>query len=422
MALSSIWTKTQIKNIHQKSEEGKYQLRGFGANMPYPNLDDLLIVPAQLHKTAYDKYREKIDSKVVIGENLKRPMELEVPLFIAAMSFGAISKPGKMAFAKGISKLGGAHFTGEGGYLKEERELCDKYGGKLVVQWSTGRFGVNMDYMKVADAVEIKLGQGAKPGMGGHLMAEKINEKIAETRGIHQDTDALSPCRHLDMESPDDLKKHVELVRELTNHEIPVIIKLGPGDIYEDVKLAIKAEPDAVAIDGGEGGTGCAPHIVAEHAGVPTLGVFEPAMRAFKETGAKERGIKFLVMGGIRNGADVYKALALDADACGLGTAAMIGIGCTGCQQCHTGTCPYGIATQDEEKTAKLDAEEAGDRLANYLQATREELITLTALSGHNDTHEISKNDLVAKNINASAITGVKLIGYDKPVTAWFDK
>lgn len=422
MTQSSIWTKNIIKNIQQKGEEAKYQLRGFGANMPYPNLDDLLIVPAQVNKVAYDKYREKIDTKVVIGEDLKRPLELNVPIFIAAMSFGAISKNGKMAFAKGASQVGIATATGEGGRLKEEREICDKYGGKLIVQWSTGRFGVNMDYLKEADAVEIKLGQGAKPGMGGHLMAEKINDKIAETRGISEDTDALSPCRHLDMESAEDLGKHVKLLRELTNYEIPIIIKLGPGDIYEDTKIAIEAEPDAVAIDGGEGGTGCAPHIVAEHAGVPTLGIFEPAMKAFNDTGAKEKGIKFLVMGGLRNGADMYKALALGADACGIGTAAMVAIGCIGCQQCHTGTCPYGIATQDEEKVAKLDPEEAGDKLGNYLRATVDEIVSLTALSGHNNPDDVSKNDLIATNINASAITGVKLMGYDKPVTSWFEK
>ncbi|MCL6451182.1 MAG: FMN-binding glutamate synthase family protein [Acetobacteraceae bacterium] len=419
MPRSAVWTPDVIKEIREKSKTGKYINRGFGANRPLPSLDDLMVVPAQLYgPAAVDRYREEVKTRVVIGERLLKPLVLETPVFIPAMSFGAISKAGKMAFALGAAKAGTATNTGEGGALPEEREVTRSEGqGKLIVQWSTGRFGVDVDYLRMADAIEIKIGQGAKPGMGGHLLAEKVSPAIAEIRKIPVGTDALSPCRHLDTDSPEDLRLHVELLREATDYQIPIILKLGPGRVYEDVKLAVECGVDAVAIDGGEGGTGCAPEVASEHAGIPTLGLFGPAMRAFKETRARERGIKLMVMGGIRNGADVYKCLALGADAVGMATATMIAAGCIGCQECHTGTCKQGLATQAAD--AAMDWRDAGQKLANFLKVTTEELKTLVALSGHDNIDQLSPDDLVALDINAAAMTGVKLIGYDRPLPWW---
>lgn len=413
MAQSNVWTKEVVQDIKRKSREGKSGMRGFGTNRSVPGLDDLQIVPGQLDKPPYDKYREAINTQVTIGEGLNKPLVLDSPLMIAAMSFGAISEPGKLAFAYGAALTGIATNTGEGGMLDKEEEIVHRHGydGKIVSQWSTGRFGVSADYLRASDAVEIKIGQGAKPGMGGHLMMEKITPKIASIRGLSSESDALSPCRHLDIDTPKDLKKHIAMIREVTNNEIPVIIKLGPGDVYEDVRMAVELTPDAIAVDGGEGGTGCAPSIVLEHAGVPTLGVFSAATQAFQDTRAREYGIKLIVSGGIRHGADAYKALALGADVVGIGTGAMVAIGCTGCQMCHTGTCPEGIATQKSELTDKLDWQVAGENLAQYLQTMEQEIITLSALSGNKNVNKLSKDDLVALNSNAADITGVKLMG-----------
>ena len=413
MSLSHIWSKEAIKDIKQKRDKGKYQLRGFGTNRYIPSFDDLQVVPGQLSKSPYDKYREEINTRVVIGEDLDHPLVLDFPVMISAMSFGAISEPGKLAFARGAALAGTATNTGEGGMLDKEREVAqDKnYRGKIISQWSTGRFGVNVDYLQNSDAVEIKIGQGAKPGMGGHLMMEKITPQIATIRGLSVHSDVLSPCQHLDVDSPEDLKKHITLIREVLGKKTPVIVKLGPGDIYEDVRMAVDLKPDARAIDGGEGGTGCAPEVVIEHTGVPTLGVFALATKAFQETRAREKGIKLIISGGIKHGADVFKALAMGADAVSVGTGAMIAIGCTGCQQCHTGTCPEGIATQKEDKTSKLDWEQAGQQLGNYFEAIKEELVTLTALSGNDNVGELSKEELVALNLDAAEITGTKLIG-----------
>jgi len=411
-----VWTKDMVREIQRKAETGAYVVRGFGSNIPYPSLDEILIVPAQLHgPPAVDKYREEVRTQVVIGPDLPRPLVLEAPVHIAAMSFGAIGPNGKTALAYGAARMGIATNTGEGGMLPSEKEACRRYGdGKIIVQWSTGRFGVSADYLRAADAVEIKLGQGAKPGMGGHLMAEKVTEEVARIRGIPLGTDALSPCRHLDMDGLHDLANHVKLIREVTDYQVPVLIKLGPADVYEDVKQAVEAGADAVVIDGGEGGTGASPEVASDHAGVPTLGLFRPALRAFEDTRARERGIKLIILGGIRHGADVVKALALGADAVGVATGAMIAMGCTACELCHTGTCPKGIATQDPAR--QVDVEEAGERVYNYLKAMNEEIKILTALSGHNDIAALGPDDLVATTVRASAVTGLKLIGLDRPV------
>lgn len=421
MSPSLLWAKPVVRSIWKKAKTGEYLVRGFGTNRPYPNLDDLVVVPAQLTgPAAVDKYRESINTRVIIGEDLARPLVLETPVFIAAMSFGAISKPGKLAFAYAAAKAGTATNTGEGGSPPEELQACREGGeGKIVAQWSTGRFGVNTEYLRMADAIEIKIGQGAKPGMGGHLMAEKVSPEVARVRGIPLGTDALSPCRHLDVDSVDDLKKHVQLLREITNYEIPIIIKLGPADVYDDIVKAVELGADAVAIDGGEGGTGCSPAVASDHAGVPTLGLFAPAVRALRDTGAAERGIKLMLMGGIRDGADIYKAIALGADCVGIATAAMIAIGCTACELCHTGKCQPDIATQKPDEEIRLDWRRAGGELFNYIKAITEELKVLTALSGHGDISELSPEDLVAMTYDASAITGIKLMGLDRPVPLW---
>jgi len=348
----------------------------------------------------------------MIGEGrVKKPMVLDIPIVLGAMSYGALSKNAKMALAKGTAQVGSAANTGEGGSFPEERELAKN----LIVQWSTGRFGCTTQYLKTADAIEIKIGQGAKPGMGGHLLSKKVTPEIAKIRGIPVGTDALSPCRHLDMTQPGDLAKHVELLREVTDWQIPILIKLGPGNIYNDVKFAAEAGADAIAIDGMEGGTGASPEITTEHAGIPTLGCIAPAVKALEDSGFKDE-IKLILLGGIKTGADATKAIAMGFDIVGMASAALIALGCRVCKQCNTGKCVYGIATQDKELTQRLDVDEGARRIVNFLTAMAEELKILTMLAGYDDVYELTKDDLRALNREAANITGVKLIGVEDTI------
>jgi len=428
-----LWTFQAIEEVHYKAETGKYLLRGFGTMGLMPHFDDLVIVPAQLYPPApKDKYREECSMDVVIGEGrVKKPLKLKIPIMFAAMSYGAISKEAKIALSIATAKMGIAACTGEGGSFPEEYYLVHGYkneedfkrgkktykpGGRLIVQWASGRWGVSIDYLNRSDAIEIKIGQGAKPGMGGHLLGEKVTEEIAKIRGIPVGTDCLSPCRHYDIyDVKEDLKKQIELLRDVTGYEKPIIVKLGPGRVYKDVKLAAEAGADAIAIDGTQGGTGAAPEMAIQAAGIPTIGCIPLAVRALEDLGLRDE-VKIIAMGGIRNGADAVKALALGADCVAIASAALIAMGCRVCTQCLKGRCPYGITSQDPELRKRLQPEKAAERLVNFLKAMEEEIKMLTMLSGHDDIHQLSKEDLRAIDVNVAAITGVKLAGSEKNV------
>ena len=232
----SIWDPNTIANIRFNSKAGKYALRGFGSERKLPNFDDIIILPAQSSVAPVDKYREVCNTHFVLGTRFaEKPLELSTPVLIAGMSFGSLSEECKLALAKGTSLVGSLANTGEGGMLPGERKLAKN----LTVQYSSGRFGVSADYLNSADAIEVKIGQGAKPGMGGHLLAEKVSPKVAEIRGLPVGTDALSPCRFLDATQDGDLAKHIELLREVTDWQKPIIVKLGPGRVDEDVRIAV---------------------------------------------------------------------------------------------------------------------------------------------------------------------------------------
>jgi len=321
------------------------------------------------------------------------------------MSFGALSRESKLALAKGSAMVGSCANTGEGGMLPEERELADK----LIVQYSSGRFGVSSEYLNVGDAIEVKIGQGAKPGMGGHLLAEKVSPEVAKIRGIPEGTDALSPARFLDATDRKDLAKHIELLREVTDWKVPIIVKFGPGRVYDDVRIAAEAGADIIAVDGMEGGTGAAPEVVIEHTGIPTLSALVQAVNSLKDMGLKDE-IDLIITGGIRSGADVAKAMAMGADAVYIGTGAMIAMGCRACRMCYTGKCPVGVATQDPELRKRLDVDTAARRVANYIKAMTEETKMLAQLAGHDDIRQFNPDDLRALDTNTAAITGLKLI------------
>jgi len=404
----SIWDPRTIADIRFTSKAGKYVLRGFGTERRLPNFDDIIILPAQASIAPVDKYREACNTGITLGTRYaEEPLVLETPVMIAGMSFGALSKECKLAFAKGSSMVGSCANTGEGGMLPEEREYADK----LIVQYSSGRFGVSTDYLNVSDAIEVKIGQGAKPGMGGHLMAEKVSPEVAEIRGIPLGTDALSPARFLDATKDGDLAKHIELLREVTDWRVPILVKLGPGRVDEDVRIAVEAGADIISVDGMEGGTGAAPEVVIEHTGVPTLASLVQAVRSLEGMGMKDK-IDLIITGGIRSGADVAKAMALGADAAYIGTGAMIAVGCRACRMCYTGKCPVGVATQDPVLRERLDVDLGAIRIANYIKSLTEETKMLAQLAGHDDIRKFSVDDLRALDTNVAAIAGVQLIGF----------
>jgi len=400
------WDKQAINAIKQKAETGKYIVKGMGSRRNLPHFDDLVILPAQISRPPIDNYREPCETKTNIGGRFtERPLEMDSPIIIGAMSYGALSKEAKIAFAKGCSRLGIPVNTGEGGMLPEER----KYASKLIVQYASGRFGVSSKYLNRADAIEIKIGQGAKPGMGGHLMGEKVNADVSKIRGIPEGTDALSPARHMDIVGPEDLSFKINQLREITDWKIPIIVKFSPGRVGSDVKIAAKAGADAVAVDGMQGGTGAAPDIGIEHAGIPTIAAVVQAHKALVEMKVRNE-VDLIVSAGIKDGADIAKALALGADAVQITSAAMISVGCIMCRQCHTGKCPVGITTQDTELRKKflVDAE---DKFVNFMSVTVKELKMLTQLAGLTNVHNLDVDDLRALDYNTSMITGVDLIG-----------
>lgn len=428
----SPWTFPQIEEIHHKAQSGQYMLRGFGTMGYAPSFDNITVVPSQIASPApRDKYREECNMEVIIGEDTcENPMRLQYPFLFPAMSFGALSREARMALSIGSAQTGIMNNTGEGGLLEDETWLIKGFenrertlkrwepGGYLVVQWSTGRWGVSADYIRAGDGVEIKIGQGAKPGMGGHLMGAKVTEEIAAVRGIPVGSDALSPCRHYDVQDLEDMKRMVAFVRDVTDYQVPILFKLGPSRPYEDVKACIEAGADAISIDGLVGGTGASPSIVTQGVGIPTVALIGPSVRALKDMGV-HRKVKLFVLGGMRSGLDAYKALAMGADGVGFGAAAEIAMGCRACMACSTGKCAYGITAQDPELRARLHPEEAGDRLANFIRATAEEIKILTMLSGHDDIRDLSEEDLRATELNVAAITGLKLIGYEKRLPWW---
>ena len=287
------WTLGTVEEIHHKALTGSYMLRGFGTMGQTPHFDGIVVVPSQLASPApRDKYREECNMEVVIGEDTcESPIRLQYPFIFPAMSYGALSKEAKLALAIAAAKTGIMTNTGEGGVVEEEpyyangHEKADRKrkiwapGGYLAVQWSTGRWGVSADYLNAGDAVEVKIGQGAKPGMGGHLLGDKVTEDIAAIRGIPVGSDALSPCRYYDVLELEDVNKQVEFLRDITNYEKPILMKLGPSRPYEDVKAAALAGVDAISIDGLVGGTGCSPEVVTQGVGIPTIALIGPEDR-----------------------------------------------------------------------------------------------------------------------------------------------
>ena len=416
-----------MEDIHEKAQLGRYRIRGFSTFQKVTHFDDLTFLSTGLTRFPLEGYRESCNTRTVIGaRHASEPLVLETPIYITGMSYGALSKNAKWALGKGAAMVGSASCTGDGGMLQEERDASDK----LIYQVLPSRYGFNPHHLAQAQAVEIVVGQGAKPGTGGMLMGVKVLDHIAEMRDLPAGIDQRSPTRHPDFLGPDDLIIKIEQLREATDGRVPISIKLGACRVSDDVKLAAKAGADAIVIDSMVAGTGASAEILLDHSGIPTVPAIVMAREALRELGL-DGTVSLIASGGIRNGADAAKALALGADAVAIGTAALIALNCNReipesdfqaemglpaglCHHCHTGKCPVGIATQDPELVKRLDPDEGAERVANFLSSMTMEMALLTRSLGKGDVRSLEPEDLAALTIEASAMARVPLVGTNK--------
>ncbi|MBM3734302.1 MAG: FMN-binding glutamate synthase family protein [Acidobacteria bacterium] len=425
---SGIFTPAVIDDIQTKAASGLYQIRGYGTlrQRRWATFDDLTFLPCSLTRIPLEGYREKCTTAVTLGTRYaKRPIQLDVPIMITGMSWGALSLNAKVALARGARAAGSSNTTGDGGMLMAERENSRT----LIYEVLPSRYGINIHHMLMADGIELTIGQGAKPGTGGLLLGSKVSEVIARQRDLPAGVDQRSPARHPDFLGPDDMIVKVEELREATNGEVPIFVKMGASRVYDDVKLAAKAGADVIVVDGMEGGTGASPAILQEHTGIPTLAAVCEA-RAALEDMALYGEVQLVIAGGIRDGVDAAKAIALGADACYIGTAALIALNCNrplhvedyakigaapyACHHCHTGLCPVGVTTQDPELMRRLPIDEAAERVSNLLHAMTLEIQMLARACGKSDVRRLEPEDMAALTTEASAICGIPLAGTRK--------
>ena len=423
---SATFDRQTMSEIRRAAATGIYDIRGAGAKRKLPHFDDLLFLGASVSRYPLEGYREKCGTDVVLGTRFaKKPIYLKTPVTIAGMSFGALSGPAKEALGRGASAVGTSTTTGDGGMTPEERGQSTT----LVYQYLPSRYGMNPDDLRKADAIEVVIGQGAKPGGGGMLLGQKISDRVAKMRCLPKGVDQRSACRHPDWTGPDDLEIKIAEIREITDWEKPIYVKVGATRPYFDVALAVKAGADVVVLDGMQGGTAATQEVFIEHVGIPILAAIRPAVQALQDLGM-HRKVQLIVSGGIRNGADVAKALALGADAVAIGTAALIALGdndphleeeynklgttAGAYDDWHEGKDPAGITTQDPELMKRLDPVKAGRRLANFVSVMTMEAQVIARACGKSHLHNLEPEDLVALTVEASAMAKVPLAG-----TSW---
>jgi glutamate synthase domain-containing protein 2 len=421
--------------IRNAAAHGLYEIRGMGAKRKLPNFDDLVFLGASLSRYPLEGYREKCVTKTILGTRFaKKPIELEIPITIAGMSFGSLSANVKEALGRAATEVGTSTTTGDGGMTPEER-LSSK---TLVYQCLPSRYGFNPDDVRKADAIEVVIGQGAKPGGGGMLLGQKVSARVAGMRTLPEGIDQRSACRHPDWTGPDDLAIKIQELREMTDWEKPIYVKVGATRTFNDVKLAVHAGADVVVVDGMQGGTAATQTCFIEHIGIPTLAAVRQAVNALEDLDMKGK-VQLIVSGGVRTGPDVAKALAMGADAVAIGQGVLIGLGCNGetyfkdgahhdasadyaalgtsagfCHHCHTGKCPVGITTQDAILEQRLQPEIGAKHLKNYLKTLNMELTTIARACGKQNVHHLEREDLVALTVEAAAMAGLPLAG-----TSW---
>jgi glutamate synthase domain-containing protein 2 len=419
---SHVWSPEKIEDIQRKAELGRYVMGAYSTTRRLPTFDDLTFIPCTLSRVPLEGYRERCETRTVLGTRASKPVVLETPICISGMSFGALSANAKEALGRAATIVGTSTTTGDGGMHPRERSASKT----LVYQVTPSHYGNNPHHMREADAVEIVIGQGAKPGTGGVLLGFKVSDEVARMRDLPVGVDQRSPVRHPDFIGADDLRLKIEEIREVTNHEVPVYVKLGACRVFDDVRLAAKAGADVIVIDGMEGATAASPLLLLDHTGVPTLAAVVEAREALIDIG-RYGDIQIVIAGGISSGVDAAKALALGADAVYIATAAMIALNCNAplyeedyaklgvrpgtCRECHTGLCPVGITTQDPELAARLEVEAATERVVNFLNATTMEIQMLARCCGKSDIHNLEPEDMRSLTLEAEAITGVPLVG-----------
>jgi glutamate synthase domain-containing protein 2 len=417
-----------IEDIQTKAETGLYRIRGYGTLRPrhWATFDDLTFLPCSLTRIPLEGYREKCSTTTVLGTRFaRRPITLDIPVMITGMSWGALSYNAKVALARGAASVGSSNTTGDGGMLMAERENSKT----LIYEVLPSRYGINIHDMLQADAIELTIGQGAKPGTGGMLLGSKVSDVIAKQRDLPVGVDQRSPARHPDFLGPDDMIIKIEELREATDWQVPIFVKLGATRVFDDVKLAAKAGADVIVVDGMEGGTAASPAILQEHTGIPTLAAVCEA-RAALEDCRLYGDVQLIIAGGIRDGVDAAKAMALGADAVYIGTAALIALNCNKslyvgdyhtlgtepgyCHHCHTGRCPVGITTQDPELMQRLDIDQGAERVGNLLRVMTQEIQMLARACGKADIHHLEPEDMAALSLEASAICRIPLAGTRK--------
>ena len=422
------WTFSNDVNaeIRRAAATGIYDIRGGGSKRHLPHFDDLLFLGASISRYPLEGYREKCATDVWLGtRHAKKPIHLDIPVTIAGMSFGALSGPAKEALGRGASAAGTSTTTGDGGMTEEERG----HSKTLVYQYLPSRYGMNPDDLRRCDAIEIVVGQGAKPGGGGMLLGQKISDRVAAMRNLPKGIDQRSACRHPDWTGPDDLEIKILELREITDWEKPIYVKIGGARPYYDTALAVKAGADVVVLDGMQGGTAATQDVFIENVGMPILACIPLAVKALQDLGM-HRKVQLIVSGGIRTGADVAKAMALGADAVSIGTAALIALGdndpaleaeynrlgttAGAYDDWHEGRDPAGITTQDPDLASRLDPVLGGRRLKNYLKVLTLEAQTIARACGKNHLHNLEPEDLCALTVESAAMAGVPLAG-----TSW---
>ncbi len=421
-----------IDYIHRASATGLYEIRGLGAKRHLPHFDDLVFLAASLSRYPLEGYREKCVTRTVLGSRFaSKPIELAIPITIAGMSFGSLSANVKEALGRAATEMGTSTTTGDGGMTPEERQSSKT----LIYQCLPSRYGFNPDDVRRADAIEVVIGQGAKPGGGGMLLGQKINPRVAGMRVLPQGVDQRSACRHPDWTGPDDLAIKIKELREITDWEKPIYVKVGATRTFHDVKLAVHSGADVIVVDGMQGGTAATQTVFIEHVGIPTLAALRQAVDALEDLNMIGK-VQLIVSGGIRTGADIAKALAMGADAVSIGQGILIALGCNSesyiqkgvhhsaladygkigtapgyCHHCHTGKCPVGITTQDEVLEQRLEPAVGARRVRNYLKTLNMELTTVARACGKQNVHHLEREDLVALTIEAAAMAHVPLAG-----------
>jgi len=422
---SATFDPATLAEIRRAAATGLYDIRGGGTKRRVPHFDDLLFLGASISRYPLEGYREKCATDVWLGTRFaKTPIHLKIPVTIAGMSFGSLSAQAKEALGRGATIAGTSTTTGDGGMTPEERGQSQT----LVYQYLPSRYGMNPDDLRKADAIEVVVGQGAKPGGGGMLLGQKISDRVAQMRTLPQGIDQRSACRHPDWTGPDDLEIKIEELRELTDWQKPIYVKIGATRPYYDVALAVKSGADVIVLDGMQGGTAATQEVFIEHVGIPILAAIRPAVQALQDQDM-HRKVQLIVSGGIRNGADVAKAMALGADAVAIGTAALVALGdndpsleaeyqalgttAGAYDDWQDGRDPAGITTQDPLLAARLDPVAGGRRLANYLAVLTLEAQTVARACGKSHLHNLEPEDLVALTLEAAAMARVPLAGTD---------